>query len=42
MNYNPKFNKLNNRQAIIIDVWSDCDTKCNEAYEKSGAALHYN
>ena len=42
MNYNPKFNKLNNRLAIIIDVWSDCDTKCNEAYEKSGAALHYN
>ena len=35
-NYNPN----NNRPAIIIDMWSDCDTKCNEAYEKSGAALH--
>ena len=35
-------NPNNNRPAIIIDTWSDCDTKCNEAYEKSGAALlHY-
>ena len=35
-NYNPN----NNRPAITIDVWSDYDTKYNEAYEKSGAALH--
>ena len=33
-------NPNNNRPAIIIDMWSDCDTKCNEAYEKSGAALY--
>lgn len=31
---------LNNNPNNVMEVWSDCDTKCNVAYEKSGAALH--
>ena len=36
----PIYEMVLNNNPNNMEVWSDCDTKCNEAYEKSGAALH--